>query len=97
MSLINTLLGMAIHVDTWEPILANRCGGLSGPAVKPVALYMVHQVYTKVAKKAGVPLIGMGGICDWRDAVEFLLAGATAVAVGTALFVDPRSPDQICD
>ena len=97
LSLINTLLGLAIHVDTWEPMLANRTGGLSGPAIKPVALFMVHEVYTKVAKKAGVPLIGMGGICDWRDAVEFFLAGATAVAVGTALFVDPRAPEQICD
>lgn len=97
LSLINTLSAMAINVDTWEPILANRTGGLSGPAIKPVALRMVHQVYTKVARPANVPLIGMGGVCEWRDAVEFLLAGATAVAVGTALFIDPRIPVQICD
>jgi len=97
LSLINTLQGMAIHVDTWKPILANRIGGLSGPAVKPVALYQVHRVYSQVAKKAGVPLIGMGGIRNWRDAVEFMLAGATAVAVGTALFIDPNIPQRITE
>ena len=88
---------MAINVETWKPMLANRTGGLSGPAIKPVALYMVHRVYTQVARDKGVPIIGMGGITDWRDAVEFLLAGATAVAVGTALFVDPQAPIHICD
>ena len=97
LSMINTLCGMAINVDTWEPMLANRTGGLSGPAIRPVALYMVHRVYTQVARQAGVPIIGMGGISNWRDAVEFLLAGATAVAVGTALFVDPRTPIHICE
>jgi len=97
LSVINTLYGMAINVDTWKPILANRTGGLSGPAIKPVALYMVHRVYTQVARNKGVPIIGMGGITDWRDAVEFLLAGATAVAVGTALFVDPQAPIHICE
>lgn len=96
LSVINTLCGMAINVDTWKPMLANRTGGLSGPAIKPVALYMVHRVYTQVARKAGVPIIGMGGISNWHDAVEFFLAGATAVAVGTALFVDPRTPIHIC-
>lgn len=97
LSVINTLQGMAINVDTFKPMLANRTGGLSGPAIKPIALYMVHRVYSEVARKANIPVIGMGGITDWRDAVEFLLAGATAVAVGTALFVDPRVPMQICD
>jgi dihydroorotate dehydrogenase (NAD+) catalytic subunit len=97
LSVINTLVGMAINVDTWEPMLANRTGGLSGPAIKPVALRMVHQVYTEVAREKGVPLIAMGGITNWRDAVEFLLAGATALAVGTALFVDPRTPLHICE
>lgn len=97
LSMINTLRGMAINVDTRKPMLANRTGGLSGPAIKPVALLMVHEVYTKVARDAGVPIIGMGGIMNWRDAVEFLLAGATAVGVGTALFVDPTVPIQICD
>ena len=97
LSVINTLSGMAINVDTWKPMLANRTGGLSGPAIKPVALYMVHRVYTEVAREANIPIIGMGGIANWRDAVEFFLAGATAIAVGTALFVDPRTPIHICD
>ena len=97
LSLINTLRGMAINADTHRAMLANVTGGLSGPAVKPVALYMIHQVYTKVARDARVPLIGMGGICTWRDAVEFLLAGATALAVGTALFRDPGVPISIID
>jgi len=97
LSAINTVVGMAINVDTWKPMLANRTGGLSGPAIKPIALNVVHQVYTRVAKAAGVPIIGMGGVSSWRDAVEFFLAGATAVAVGTALFVDPATPIHICD
>ena len=97
LSIINTLYGMAININTWKPMLANRTGGLSGPAIKPVALYMVNKVYTQVAREAKVPIIGMGGICDWRDAVEFFLAGATAIAVGTALFVDPRAPLNICE
>ncbi len=97
LSVINTLYGMAIHVDTWKPMLANRTGGFSGPAIKPVALYMVHRVFTKFAGPRNVPIIGMGGICTWRDAVEFFLAGATAVAIGTALFVDPRTPLLIRD
>lgn len=97
LSMINTLVGMAINVETWKPMLANRTGGLSGPAIKPVALAMVHKVYKQVAAERGVPIIGMGGICDWRDAVEFFLAGATALAVGTALFVDPRTPVTIGD
>ncbi len=96
LSLINTVQSMAINVDTWKPMLANRTGGLSGPAVKPIALCMVHRVYNEVARDAGVPIIGMGGISDWRDAVEFMLAGASAIAVGTALFVDPRTPLYIC-
>lgn len=97
LSVINTLQGMAINVDSWEPMLANRTGGLSGPAIKPVAVYMVNHVYNQVAKSANVPIIGMGGIGDWRDTVEFLLAGATAVAVGTALFVEPQTPSHIND
>ncbi|MEE9472892.1 MAG: dihydroorotate dehydrogenase, partial [Acidimicrobiia bacterium] len=69
LSLINTLRGMAISADTQQALLANTCGGLSGPAIKPVALAMVHQVFTTVAREAGVPIIGMGGILTWRDAV----------------------------
>ncbi len=97
LSAINTVVGMAINVDTWKPMLANRTGGLSGPAIKPIALNMVHRVYRDVAKDANVPIIGMGGISSWRDAVEFFLAGATAVAVGTALFVEPTTPIRICE
>lgn len=95
LSLINTLSAMAINVETRRPILANKSGGLSGPAIKPVALLMVHKVYTRVARAAGIPLIGMGGISNWKDAVEFMLAGATAIGVGTALFVDPGVVSRI--
>ncbi len=97
LSAINTLSGMAINVETWKPMLANRSGGLSGPAIKPVAVYMVNKVYREVARQADVPIIGMGGVTDWRDAVEFFLAGATAVAIGTALFIDPTTPIPVCD
>jgi dihydroorotate dehydrogenase (NAD+) catalytic subunit len=89
LSLINTLTGMAIDIETRRPLLANVRGGLSGPAIRPVGVYMVNRVYTEVAGPAGVPIIGMGGIQYASDAVEYLLAGATAVAIGTSLFVDP--------
>ena len=84
-SLINTLLGMAIDINTKKPILGNVMGGLSGPAVKPVAVRMVYQV----SKTVKIPVIGMGGISGAEDAVEFLLAGASAVMIGTAGFVNP--------
>ncbi len=84
-SLINTLLGMAIDIDKRKPILSNIMGGLSGPAVKPVAVRMVYQV----ANAVKIPVIGMGGISNGNDAIEFLLAGATAVMIGTAGFVNP--------
>ena len=87
-SLINTLLGMAIDIRRRAPILANVFGGFSGPAVKPVALRMVWQVYRAVS----VPIIGMGGIVTAEDALEFIMAGASAVAIGTALYIDPRTP-----
>jgi dihydroorotate dehydrogenase (NAD+) catalytic subunit len=89
LSMINTFTAMAIDIESRRPILANRTGGLSGPAIRPIAVYMVHRVYTQVAKAAGVPIIGMGGIQFAHDAIEFLLAGATGLAVGTALFIDP--------
>jgi len=97
LSLINTFTAMAIDTKTRRPVLANRTGGLSGPAIRPIAVYMVHRVYTEVAKPAGVPIIGMGGIQYANDAIEFLLAGATGLAIGTALFVDPRTPVTIRD
>jgi dihydroorotate dehydrogenase (NAD+) catalytic subunit len=90
-ALINTLLGMAIDVEMRRPILASRCGGLSGPAVKPIALQMVWQT----ARAVSIPIIGMGGIMTAVDAVEFLLAGASAFQVGTALFYNPLCPLQI--
>ena len=92
-SLINTLLGMEINIHTQKPTLGNVTGGLSGPCVKPVALRMVYQA----AKAVNVPLIGMGGISCAEDAIEFLLAGASAVAVGTANFNDPMVTMKICD
>ena len=93
LSLINTLMGMEINIDTWRPTLGNVTGGLSGGAIKPVALRMVWQS----AQVVNVPIIGMGGIRSARDAIEFLLAGASAVAVGTANFVDPSITMKIAD
>jgi len=87
-SVINTLMGMAIDVDTRTPVIGNNQGGLSGPAIKPIALLKVHQVY-QVCRAHRVPIIGQGGVQSARDALEFLIAGATAVGVGTALFYDP--------
>ncbi|MCG3137856.1 MAG: Dihydroorotate dehydrogenase B (NAD(+)), catalytic subunit [Phycisphaerae bacterium] len=97
LSMVNTFSGMAINIKSWRPMLANNSGGLSGPAIKPLAIYQIHQVYSKVAKAAGVPIIGMGGIRTWEDAVEFALAGATALAVGTQLFIDPGTPLRIVE
>lgn len=92
-SLINTLLGMRIDIRTRRPILKNNMGGLSGPAVFPVAVRMVRQCY----KSVKIPIIGMGGISTWEDAVEMMLAGASAVQMGTALFSDPYSPLKVID
>ncbi|MHB8156282.1 MAG: dihydroorotate dehydrogenase [Desulfocucumaceae bacterium] len=92
-SLINTLLGMAIDIKKRRPVLGNIMGGLSGPAVKPVALRAVWQVYRAVK----IPIIGMGGISCAGDALEFMLAGATAVAVGTANFVNPRATMEVVE
>ena len=92
-SLINTLLGMAIDVRTRRPLLARVTGGLSGPAIKPVALAKVWQV----SKAVKVPLLGMGGISTADDAIEFMLAGATAVAVGAANFVNPTATIQVIE
>ena len=90
-SLINTIPGMAIDIETRKPRLANITGGLSGPAIKPVAVRMVWESYNAVS----IPIIGMGGIMDTGDAIEFLLAGATAVAVGTANFLNPKATESI--
>ena len=96
-SMINTFTAMTIDIYKKRPRLGNVTGGLSGPAIKPIALHLISRVYRAVAKSAGVPIIGMGGVQSWQDAVEFFLAGSSAVAVGTALFVDPAAPNKICD
>jgi dihydroorotate dehydrogenase (NAD+) catalytic subunit len=96
LSLVNTFTAMAVDVWKRRPRLANVTGGLSGPAIKPIAVHMVSRVYRTVARSAGVPIIGMGGVQTWQDAAEFLLAGASAVAIGTALFVDPATPNKVC-
>jgi dihydroorotate dehydrogenase (NAD+) catalytic subunit len=88
LAVINTVMGMAIDVNTRRPVIGNIQGGLSGPAIKPIALLKVHQVY-EVARRHNIPIIGQGGICTANDALEFIIAGATAVGVGTALFYDP--------
>ena len=87
LSLINTLQGMKIDIHKKKAVLANKIGGFSGPAVKPVAVRMIYQV----AKAVNVPIIGMGGICNGEDAIEFIMAGATAVAIGTANFSNPMA------
>ena len=92
-SLINTLMGMAIDIEKRKPLLSIRTGGLSGPAVKPVALRMVWQV----AKAVGIPVIGLGGISCAKDAIEFMMAGATAIEIGTANFLDPAISIKVRD
>ena len=87
-AVINTLMGMAIDAESRTPYIGNNQGGLSGPAIKPIALLKVHQVY-QVAREHGVPIIGQGGITTAEDALEFIIAGASAVGIGTALFYDP--------
>lgn len=92
-SLINTLMGMAVDIEKRRPVLSIGTGGLSGPAVKPVALRMVWQV----AKAVKIPVVGLGGICNARDAIEFIMAGATAVEIGTANFIDPQVTIKVRD
>jgi dihydroorotate dehydrogenase (NAD+) catalytic subunit len=87
-------MGMAIDAKTRRPIIGNVQGGLSGPAIKPIALLKVHQVYD-VARKHNVPIIGQGGITSALDAIEFIIAGASAVGIGTSLFYDPMSCKKI--
>jgi dihydroorotate dehydrogenase (NAD+) catalytic subunit len=91
LSMINTLVGMAVDIETRRPRLTNGTGGLSGPAIKPVALALIHQVYETVK----IPIIGIGGIMNYRDAIEFFLVGASAVQIGTALFIEPDAPVKI--
>ena len=92
-SLVNTFVSLAIDVETRKPRIANVTGGLSGPAIKPIAVRMVHDA----AKAVRIPVVGMGGIVRAEDAVEFMMAGATAVQVGTASYADPRAVENIAN
>jgi dihydroorotate dehydrogenase (NAD+) catalytic subunit len=91
---INTLMGMAIDVETRRPIIGNIQGGLSGPAIRPIALLKVHQVYQE-CRERNIPIVGQGGVETAHDALEFVLAGATAIGMGTALFSDPMAPTKV--
>ena len=93
-AVINTVMGMAVDIKTRRPVLGNNQGGLSGPAIKPIALFNVHKVYQE-CRKHNIPIIGQGGITTTEDALEFLIVGATAVGIGTALFYDPLVCKQI--
>lgn len=94
LSVINTISGMAINIQSRAPALGNEVGGLSGPAIKPIALLKVREVY-EVAKKHGVPIMGQGGISSASDAIEFILAGSSTIGIGTALFFDPLVCEKI--
>ena len=93
LAVINTVRGMAIDVETWRPRLGNVTGGLSGPAIRPIAVLAVYEV----ARAVSIPIVGQGGIENVTDALEFLLAGATAISIGTANFTDPRIPERIVE
>jgi dihydroorotate dehydrogenase (NAD+) catalytic subunit len=97
LSLVNTFTAMVIDIETRKPVLANRTGGLSGPAIKPIAVYLVNKVYNDVAKKRGIPILGLGGIRTASDAIEFILAGASVVGVGTANFIEPDCAAKIIE
>ena len=88
--MINTIRGMAIDIEGCKPFLGNKVGGLSGPAIKPVGVFMVYECFNKIpdCKSGRVPIIGIGGISNWRDALEYIIAGATAVGIGTAWFIN---------
>ena len=94
-SMINTFTAMVIDIESRTPVLANKTGGLSGPAIKPIAVYLVNKVYNEVAKEAGIPILGMGGIRTPSDAIEFILAGASAIGIGTANFLNPENAINI--
>lgn len=96
LAVINTLMGMSIDINSKQPVIGNNQGGLSGPAIKPIALLKVHQVY-QVSKHHNIPIIGQGGIMTANDAIEFIIAGAATVGVGTALFYDPLICNTIND
>ena len=97
LSLINTFTAMVIDIKTRRCVLANRTGGLSGPAIRPIAVHLVNKVYNEAAKDRGIPILGMGGIRTASDAIEFIIAGASAVAIGTANLIEPRCAGRIVD
>jgi len=97
LSLVNTFTAMVIDIETARAVLANKTGGLSGPATKPIAVYLVNKVYNEVAKDRGIPILGLGGIRTASDAVEFIIAGASAVGVGTANFIEPGCAVKIAE
>ena len=94
LSVINTITGMAIDIESKRPVLGNTSGGLSGPAIKPIALQKVMQVY-EVAGPQNIPIMGQGGISSVEDALEFIIAGASTIGIGTALFIDPLICNKI--
>ncbi len=97
LGLINTFTAMVIDIETRKPVLANRTGGLSGPAIKPIAVYLVNKIYNEVAKERGIPILGMGGIRTASDAIEFIIAGASAVGIGTANFIEPDCAPKVIE
>jgi len=97
LSLINTFTAMAIDIETQRPILANTTGGLSGPAIKPIALYLVNKIYKEVTRYTHIPILGLGGITNASDAIEFIIAGASAVGIGTTTFVEPNCAIKIIE
>jgi len=97
LSLVNTFTAMVIDIETCKPVLANRTGGLSGPAIKPIAVHLVNKVYNEVAKSRGIPVLGVGGIRTASDAIEFIIAGASAVGIGTANFIEPGCAAKIIE
>jgi len=96
-SLVNTFTAMVVDIETRKPVLANRTGGLSGPAIKPIAVHLVNKVYNEVAKSREIPILGIGGIRNASDAIEFIIAGASAVGVGTANFIEPGCTAKIIE
>jgi len=97
LSLVNTFTAMVIDIENRRPVLANKTGGLSGPAIKPIAVYLVNKVYNEVTKNTKIPILGLGGIRNASDAIEFIIAGATAVGIGTANFIDPACAIKIIE
>jgi dihydroorotate dehydrogenase (NAD+) catalytic subunit len=97
LSLVNTFTAMVVDIESRKPVLANRTGGLSGPAIKPIAVHLVNRVYNEVAKSRGIPILGVGGIRTASDAIEFIIAGASAVGVGTANFIEPGCTVKIIE